>query len=72
MASGPGKKVMTLPVFVSDKVLLVYQWPYAGFDLLVQEFGCKRDDLLPLATEDLRGCVSTGLSTAMPRATAGP
>ena len=55
--SGPDKKVVQLPIFVSSRAWLSMEWLDAGHRLLLGTFGYKRDYLLPLATPDLQGCL---------------
>ena len=56
--SGPGKRLLILPFFVSDQAfLLEADWLFTGWTLLGEVFGYKRDYLLPLATPDLQGCL---------------
>ena len=54
--SGPGKRLLVLPFFVSDQAfLLEADWLFTGWTLLGEVFGFKRDYLLPLASSDLQG-----------------
>ena len=55
--SGPGKKVLVLPIFCSDRAYIeVPGWLDAGLELHKESFGFERDFLLPVATLDLKGC----------------
>ena len=55
--SGPGKRVLVLPIFVSLRAYVrCSDWLRTGFELLGSDFSFDRDYLLPLASENLDGC----------------
>ena len=56
--SGPGKKVLVLPVYISKSAYVQEEmWLGVGYELMKSEYAYERDYLLPLAREDLSGCV---------------
>ena len=74
--SGPGKKILLLPVFVSTDAYLVLPWLLVGLALWKEEpLNFDRDFFLPLPTEDLQGAKhirarytdSAGFSSALLR-----
>ena len=74
--SGPGKKIILLPVFVSTDAYLVLPWLLVGLALWKEEpLNFDRDFFLPLPTEDLQGAKhirarytdSAGFSSALLR-----